>query len=175
MNIPNALTLLRILLTPAIVYLYVYRSVSWATAALVFAYFTDFLDGRIARKYNMITRLGQVLDPLADKLLAAAVLFCTVSSGRVPAWCAWIMGAQMAYLALGACFLLPKNIIIPANYWGKGATALFFLATLLLFPDYGAESVVAIGQIILYIALALMLCAAVSYTKAALSAWRARA
>ena len=86
MNLPNKLTTLRMLLVPVfiIVYLLGYEIPSLIIFAI--ASFTDFLDGYLARKYNLISNYGKIMDPLADKLLVTAALVCMVQTGIVPAW-----------------------------------------------------------------------------------------
>ena len=169
MNIPNALTLFRILLTPVIVLVYHHHGVLWCALVLFVAYLTDFLDGYIARHTNQVTDLGKLLDPLADKLLMAAILLCMFDAGRVPVWCLCVMLGQALYLIAGSALLVKKRGIINAsNVWGKSATALFFASALCLFPNYPWAWVESAGKLFLCCALFLMLCAAASYTKIAL-------
>lgn len=92
MNLPNKLTILRvILIVPFVVFMLVPiggDAVSMYTAVAIFivASLTDLLDGKIARKYNLVTNFGKFMDPLADKLLVAAALICLTANGRLSAW-----------------------------------------------------------------------------------------
>ena len=79
MNLPNTLSVLRMCMIPLFVVAY-FLSPVWAVVVFVLAAFTDFLDGYIARKYNMVTDLGKLLDPMADKVLVTAALFCVVGT-----------------------------------------------------------------------------------------------
>lgn len=170
MNVPNTLTLLRILLAPVLVAVYHKFGQWWGAAVLLAAYVTDFLDGFLARRMHCVTKLGMTLDPLADKLLMAAVLLCMFDTGRVPVWCMCVMLTQAAYLIAGGVCLVRRHIdMIPSNRWGKSATVLFFLSAVCLFPDYPWAWVMHAGQALLSGAVLLMLCAAVSYTKIALA------
>ena len=92
MNLPNKLTVLRVLLIPFFVAALLWehgenQTMRWA-AVLIFvvASLTDLLDGKIARKYNMVTNFGKFMDPLADKLLVCSALICLIELGQLPAW-----------------------------------------------------------------------------------------
>lgn len=98
------------------------------TAALVIfalASITDMLDGKVARKYNMITDLGKFLDPLADKVLVAAALICFVELGYAPAWAVWLIMAR-EFMVSGVRLVAAgskQKLVIAANIWGKLKTA----------------------------------------------------
>lgn len=121
MNIPNKITILRIILIPLfIILLYIKMKYVEYIAALIFIILalTDALDGYIARKKKQITRLGKLIDPLADKLLISAALIFLIGKG-VPAWMAFIIIARefaVTGLRLSAS---AKNITISASKWGK--------------------------------------------------------
>lgn len=121
-NLPNAITLLRILLIPIFVFLLVSpSSFKAAVAAIVFglASLTDWLDGYIARRSGQITKLGMLLDPVADKLLIAAALILLVDMNRIPSWIAVvIIGRELVVTGLRA-IALSKGIVIPAEMAGK--------------------------------------------------------
>ena len=94
MSIPNSLTLIRILLTPVFVWLLFMESSFWRQVAVgvyIVAALTDWYDGWVARKYGYVSRWGMFLDPLADKILAAAALFSFVALNLVDAWMVWII------------------------------------------------------------------------------------
>lgn len=131
MNIPNLLSLLRLALVPAFVLVffadspYAYR---YAGLIFIIASATDALDGYIARKYNMITRLGRVLDPLADKLMTAAAIVCITIAGIAPIWIIIIFVIKEALMGLGALIMYKRiDDVLPSNMLGKVATVIFFL------------------------------------------------
>jgi len=92
--------------------------------------FTDFLDGYIARRFHMITELGTVLDPLADKLMLLTVLTTLYVSGTLPVWVVVVIALKELFMILAGTFLYfrKSRFVIPSNYFGKAATALMFPA-----------------------------------------------
>ena len=140
MNLPNLLSLIRLLLVP--VFAAVFFSggeyaTQWALAIYVLASLTDILDGSIARRYHLITKLGRILDPLADKLMGAAVILCIALSGLVPWWAVAVFVLKELMMIVGALVLYKKDSDVPPSNWlGKSATFSFFVVcvVLMLFP-----------------------------------------
>ncbi len=135
MNIPNILTIIRLLLIPVFVivfYSQIDNNILYATYIFLIAGFTDFLDGYIARRYNMITKWGTVLDPLADKLMQLTVLICFTSARYIPIWAIIVIGAKELLMIFGGLFLYYffDRTVIPANKYGKIATLAFYIAIL---------------------------------------------
>ncbi len=135
MNLPNTLTLLRLGVT---VFFVASLSISYPlhqTVALIlflFATLTDYLDGVIARQWNLITDFGKLMDPLADKVLTASAFICLVPYGALPAW-AVIIIISREFLITGLRLLASsKNIILPAEKLGKHKTA-WQMATIIYF------------------------------------------
>lgn len=135
MNIPNLLTILRMFLVP--IYLFVFFSNmenKLLISGLIFilAGITDLLDGNIARKYNLVTKLGTVLDPIADKMMIFAVLISFTSAGYIPIWIIIAMGIKELLLILGGgiLYLFKGKQVLPSNKYGKLATASFYAATI---------------------------------------------
>ncbi|MCK9444394.1 MAG: CDP-diacylglycerol--glycerol-3-phosphate 3-phosphatidyltransferase [Tissierellaceae bacterium] len=135
MSIPNILTILRILLIP--VYLYFFYSNlsnSFLLAGLVFilAGISDILDGYIARKYNMTTKLGIILDPAADKLMTFTILISFISKGIIPFWILTAIGIKEVIMILGGSilYLFKGKQVLPSNKYGKVATTSFYVAAL---------------------------------------------
>lgn len=129
MNLANKLTLFRVILVPFFIAALMIPFIPFGnTAALVIfalASITDMLDGKVARKYNMITDLGKFLDPLADKVLVAAALICFVELGLAPAWAVWLIMAR-EFMVSGIRLVAAgskEKIVIAANIWGKLKTA----------------------------------------------------
>lgn len=135
MNIPNLLTMLRITLIP--IYLLIFFSniknrIIIAGILFILAGFTDVLDGFIARKYKIITKLGTVLDPFADKMMTFAVLISFTWSKLIPPWILIAIGIKETIMILGGIILyfFRDNQVLPSNQYGKVATLFFYAATL---------------------------------------------
>lgn len=133
-NVPNILTLFRLLLIP--VYIIVFCSEGTAKTAaaciFVFASATDVLDGYIARKFNASSKVGQVLDPLADKLMQITVLISLVCIEVVPLWFVIYLAAMQGLMILAGAFLWKNKIYIKSNVFGKANTVILFIAMLVL-------------------------------------------
>ncbi len=140
MNIPNALSLLRLCLVPVFAAAFFSPSPdahTWAVLIYALAFATDIADGYIARKYNMITKLGRILDPMADKLMTFTVIVCVALDGAIPMWAVAVFFCKEALMGLGGLAMYRKvQDVTPANWWGKASTGVFFvvLAALVLFP-----------------------------------------
>lgn len=134
-NIPNMLTILRILLVP--VYLYAFYSgaennISFAGLIFILAGVSDVLDGYIARKYNLGTKLGIILDPFADKLMTFTILITFATSGIIPMWILVALGIKEIVLIGGGAilYLFKGGQVLPSDKYGKTATMSFYAATL---------------------------------------------
>ena len=134
LNIPNFLTVFRILLVPVLVVALLGETGNDLLAAIVFAAasFTDALDGYLARTRNSITSFGKLMDPIADKLLVIAALFALVSLGRLQAWIAMVIVTRELAVTVTRMAATAQGVIIPAAGWGKVKTmvqvaAIFFL------------------------------------------------
>lgn len=135
MNLPNTLTLIRIILVP--IYLLIFFSelpnrILLAGLIYILAGLTDVLDGHIARKYDLKTKLGTVLDPLADKLMTFAILISFTLSNYIPGWILLALGLKEILMICGGAslYLSKENIVLPSNKFGKIATASFYAATI---------------------------------------------
>jgi cardiolipin synthase len=130
-NIPNALTLLRLLIVPFLGY-FIY-SEKYTTAIILFALggFTDVLDGYVARKYNLITKWGKVFDPLADKLMQITALVFLVLHKFIPIIVLVIVVVKESLMLAGGIMVYKKGkTVIGANWYGKMATVIFYFAIL---------------------------------------------
>jgi CDP-diacylglycerol---glycerol-3-phosphate 3-phosphatidyltransferase len=136
LNLPNALTLLRILLVPVLVVALLGSGgeTTDVLAAIVFAVasFTDAIDGYLARSRDAITTFGKLMDPVADKLLIIAALLSLVSLGRLPAWVAMVIIAREFAVTVARMAARGEGVVIPANWWGKVKTAVQVLTIFLL-------------------------------------------
>ena len=167
MNLPNKLTVLRVLLIPFFVWFALVDLVhgySKYIAVLIFvvASLTDLLDGKIARKYHLVTNFGKFMDPLADKLLVCAALICLSASGMVPAWMVIIIISREFIISGFRLVASDNGVVIAASYWGKFKTTFQMLMIIVLLLDLGGVFDV-IGQVLTWIALILTVVSLVDY------------
>ena len=166
MNLPNKLTLLRVLLVPVfIITLLVpfgFEGQKWlALGIFVVASITDFFDGKIARKRKLITTFGKFMDPLADKLLVCAALVCLVELGRVPAWMTIVIISREFIISGFRLVAANNNIVIAAGWLGKIKTFLQMTAIILLIADIPALYIVT--TIVLWAAVVMTVVSLVDY------------
>lgn len=141
MNVPNALSLLRLFMVPIFAVVFFLPDPNaryWAVGVYALAFCTDIADGYIARHFNQVTRLGRILDPLADKLMTFTVIICITAADIIPVWAVVIFFAKEAAMGIGAMTMLHKiDDVIPANALGKTSTFVFFVvcAALVIFPQ----------------------------------------
>lgn len=170
MNIPNLLTVIRFFLIPVFLYLFfspIKYGVEIAIVVFIIAGITDTLDGYIARKYNQITRLGIVLDPLADKLMLITVLISVTISNHIPLWIIGIVAVKEAMMILGAISLYnADDVVIPANIFGKLSTVLSYAAILSVLFE------LPYNRVILYLYVATAILALIVYLNGFLSVKR---
>lgn len=157
-NVPNALTLLRILLLPVVVWRFVIGDATGALIAYMAAMLTDALDGIIARKTNQITALGKLLDPIADKLSLVTLLGLFVSSGEIPLWVLAIILFKEVMMVIGGGVALKHGIVVYALPIGKVTTVTFVLSMVARFM-----SVLPLADVLLWISVALSMVALVWY------------
>lgn len=160
-KIPNLMSLFRIVLIPVFLYgFFSNKSIYFIFSTLVLSWLTDILDGFVARKYNMITELGKILDPLADKMTQVAILFALWTDHLVPGIIFGFLLIKEILMAIGAIYLkkIIKTNIIPSNKWGKTATGCFYFSVALLLFEV-PNAIYAI-----YVTAVLMLIAFVSYS-----------
>ena len=166
LNTPSMLSIFRLCLVPVFVVIYFSGLENSALlAALVYAVaiVTDFLDGRIARKYNLITNLGKVLDPLGDKMLTFAVLACITIDSIIPLWVLVVFMVKEILMGIGGLLIhrVAKMEIPSSNIIGKTATTLFFIVCVILMVFDGIPRKVAVTMIC--VCLATSIAAFVSY------------
>ncbi|MEY8352042.1 CDP-diacylglycerol--glycerol-3-phosphate 3-phosphatidyltransferase [Lachnospiraceae bacterium 54-53] len=146
MNLPNKLTILRVIMIPFFVLFLLleggtnttYRYI--AAAVFIVASFTDMLDGEIARKYGLVTNFGKFMDPLADKLLVCSGLICFTALGQLPAWIV-ILIISREFIISGFRLVASDNgVVIAASYWGKFKTVSQMIMSVLLILDIPALS-----------------------------------
>lgn len=147
MNLPNKLTILRIIMIPFFVLFMLldggvsqtYRYI--AAVIFIVASFTDLLDGNIARKYNLVTNFGKFMDPLADKLLVCSGLICFVGLGQLPAWFVIIIISREFIISGFRLVASDNGVVIAASYWGKFKTVSQMIMSVLLIVNIPALSI----------------------------------
>lgn len=169
-NLPNVLTCLRILLVPILVVVLLTKFEGKELVALgvfLIAAFTDFLDGYIARRWGLVTPLGKLLDPAADKILTSAVFISLVEMGRAPAWIVVIIVAREFAISTLRSVAATDNVVIAASWSGKvkTVTQLVAIALLIIQEQLDALGQLAfLGQIALLVALALTVYSGIDYS-----------
>lgn len=142
MNTPNKLTIARMIMVPFLVVFMLtdlggeanrYISLAIFVAASV----TDWFDGKIARKYNLVTNFGKFMDPLADKLLVCSALICLIEMDRLDAWIVIIIIAREFIISGFRLIAAENGVVIAANYWGKFKTVSQMIMIILLIVDFG--------------------------------------
>ena len=167
MNLPNKLTIVRVCLIPFFVAAllfdhgnnYTMRIV--ANVLFIIASLTDLFDGKIARKYNMVTNFGKFMDPLADKLLVCSALICLIELGQLPAWVVIVIISREFIISGFRLVAADNGVVIAASYWGKFKTTFQMIAVILLIFDIPALRMVA--NITVVIAVALTIISLVDY------------
>lgn len=142
MNLPNKLTMFRVILIPFFIIALLVPGIpagKWiALAIFIVASLTDLLDGKIARKYNLVTNFGKFMDPLADKLLVCSALICLVELGRIPSWMVVIIIAREFTISGFRLIAADNGVVIAASYWGKFKTTFQMIAVCLMIADIAA-------------------------------------
>lgn len=142
MNLPNKLTMLRVIMIPFFVAILMIdngeNQAMRYTAALIFivASLTDMLDGKIARKYNLVTNFGKFMDPLADKLLVCAALICLVKLNQLPVWMTILIVSREFIISGFRLVAAEQGLVIAASYWGKFKTTFQMIAIILLVVNW---------------------------------------
>lgn len=178
MNLPNKLTVFRVILIVPFVLLLLggYAQWGWLSAILggaiaytdyialvifIIASLTDLLDGKIARKFNLVTNFGKFMDPLADKLLVCSALICLIEMGRIPSWIVIIIISREFIISGFRLVASDNNVVIAASYWGKFKTTFQMIMVCLMLVNISALDVVT--QIIMWIATILTVVSLVDY------------
>lgn len=178
MNLPNKLTIFRVILIVPFVLLLLggYHRWNWFTtifggileyvdyialAIFIIASLTDLLDGKIARKHNLVTNFGKFMDPLADKLLVCAALIALVEMSRIPSWIVIIIISREFIISGFRLIASDNNVVIAASYWGKFKTTFQMIMVCLMIANIQALSLIT--SIVMWIALALTVISLVDY------------
>ena len=167
MNLPNKLTVLRVIMVPFFVF-FMLTDVGgpankWIALILFcVASLTDMLDGKIARKYNLVTNFGKFMDPLADKLLVCSAMICMIEMGKLPAWIVIVIIAREFIISGFRLVASDNGIVIAASCWGKFKTVFEMAMIIVLIADFGGVFDI-IAQVLIWIALALTIISLIDY------------
>ncbi len=182
MNLPNKLTVFRvILILPFLVFLLGgYHQWAWfravfgwaipyadyiALGIFIIASLTDLADGKIARKYNLVTNFGKFMDPLADKLLVCGALIALTEMGRIPSWVVIVIISREFIISGFRLIAADNRVVIAASYWGKFKTTFQMVMVCLMIANLGVKyhKVQIVTDIIMWIALALTVISLLDY------------
>ena len=164
-HIPNILTIVRFFLVPFILYLLLHNNYILAFVFLTISGITDILDGFIARKFDLITNFGKLMDPLADKVTQISILAVLAIQNIIPIWILIIVVLKEFLMISGASFLYGKEFVVSSRWYGKLATVLFYIAivcslfirnfnlTILNNPEYSMSLIPNFDKYIYYLAL----------------------
>ncbi len=165
MNLPNKLTTFRVVLIPFFIFFLMTELIpfsKWVALALFcIASLTDFFDGYLARKWNMVTNFGKFMDPLADKLLVCSAIIAFTAMDRMPAWIVIIIVAREFIISGFRLIAAEKGVVIAASYWGKFKTASQMFMIILFIINIDVLFIP--GQVLMYIALALTVISLIDY------------
>ena len=163
-TLPNVLTMIRLVLVPVFVVLFLRGHRMASLAVFAAASLTDMLDGYLARKLNQITDFGKLFDPLADKLMVLSAMICMGIAQIFPWSAIIIVGCKELLMVIGGLFMLKKDVVVYSNYVGKAAQVCFIASLILaFFHEKLAEGGVQVDIILLWITVGLALCAMVVY------------
>ena len=168
MNLPNKLTVLRILMVPVFVLFMLSPDLAGAAtkyialAIFCVASLTDFFDGYLARKHNLVTNFGKFMDPLADKLLVSAAMICLVEMGRLPAWIVIVIISREFIISGFRLIASDNGVVIAASYWGKFKTVFQMAMIIVLIFNFGGFFGI-VEMVLIWISLILTVVSLVDY------------
>ncbi|MCI5494280.1 MAG: CDP-diacylglycerol--glycerol-3-phosphate 3-phosphatidyltransferase [Lachnospiraceae bacterium] len=168
MNLPNKLTIFRVILIPFFVFFLLAPYFEGygnyiAVAIFIVASLTDLLDGKIARKYNLVTDFGKFMDPLADKLLVCSAMICLIENGKLAAWIVIVIISREFIISGFRLVASDNGIVIAASYWGKFKTTFQMLMIIVLILDIQMPFFEILGTVLTYIALILTVVSLIDY------------
>ncbi len=165
MNLPNKLTMFRVILIPFFVVFMLVDITAvdkWiALGIFIVASLTDLLDGKIARKYNLVTNFGKFMDPLADKLLVCSALICLVTLAKIPAWIVIVIIAREFIISGFRLVASDNGVVIAASYWGKFKTTFQMVMICLMIADIQALHILT--DVVMWVALILTVVSLIDY------------
>ena len=168
MNLPNKLTILRVILIIPFVLCILLPGVGTAgkyvaVAIFIFASLTDMLDGKIARKNNLVTNFGKFMDPLADKLLVSSAMICLTANNKLAAWIVIVIISREFIISGFRLVASDNGIVIAASYWGKFKTTFQMIMIVMLILDFDNDIYRICTTVVTYIALILTIISLIDY------------
>ena len=168
MNLPNKLTIFRIILIPFFVFFLLAPYFEGygnyiAVAIFIVASLTDLLDGKIARKYNLVTNFGKFMDPLADKLLVCSAMICLIELNSIPSWVVIIIISREFIISGFRLVASDNGVVIAASYWGKFKTTFQMLMVIVLILNIQTPFFYYLGIILIVVATALTIISLIDY------------
>jgi CDP-diacylglycerol--glycerol-3-phosphate 3-phosphatidyltransferase len=166
MNLPNKLTIFRVIMIPFFVFFVLVpvagEASKWiALTIFIIASLTDWLDGYLARKNNLVTNFGKFMDPLADKLLVCSALICLVELKNIPSWIVIVIIAREFIISGFRLVASDNGVVIAASYWGKFKTTFQMIMICLMIADL--EPLRLLTAIVMWVALILTMVSLVDY------------
>ena len=167
MNLPNKITVFRILMIPFFVACMLIKEIPYheiiAGVIFIIAALSDLVDGKIARRFNLVTNFGKFMDPLADKLLVQSALLCFVANGLLPAWIAIVIMSREFIISGFRLVAADKGIVIAAGYLGKRKTVFQMVMSVMLIFHFSHPVWLATEQIFIWGSLILTIVSLVDY------------
>lgn len=169
MNMPNRLTILRVAMIPVFIVFMLWEGIPYsdyiAASIFILACITDFFDGYLARKYNLVTTFGKFMDPLADKLLVCSAMICFVADPRcpMPVWVVIVIIGREFIISGFRLVAAEKGVVIAASYWAKVKTTVQMIMAIVLIFNFQHPIFEVIDQILIYLALILTVISLVDY------------
>lgn len=167
MNLPNKITVFRILMIPFFVACMLIKEIPYheiiAGVIFIIAALSDLVDGKIARRFNLVTNFGKFMDPLADKLLVQSALLCFVANGLLPAWIAIVIMSREFIISGFRLVAADKGIVIAAGYPGKLKTVFQMVMSVMLIFHFSHPVWLATEQIFIWGSLILTIVSLVDY------------
>jgi len=171
MNLPNKLTIFRMILIVPFIILLLGGNAGWfpntfvtdmiALAIFIIASLTDLIDGKIARKYNLVTNFGKFMDPIADKLLVCAALIILIELGRIPSWVVVIIIGREFIISGFRLIASDNGVVIAASYWGKFKTTFQMVMVCLMIANI--PQIQLLTDIVMWVSLALTVISLLDY------------
>lgn len=167
MNLPNKLTIARVFMIPFFVFFMLVPGIPYnnyiAVALFIIASLTDLADGKIARKYNLVTNFGKFMDPLADKLLVSSAMICLVETGQLAAWMVIVIISREFIISGFRLVASDSGVVIAASYWGKFKTTFQMLMIIVLILNLPGSFFEILGVILTWVALILTIVSLCDY------------
>ena len=183
MNLPNKLTIFRVIMIPFFVY-FMLAPIYYPTASFMYlilppalvayanyisavifivASFTDFLDGYLARRDGLVTNFGKFMDPLADKLLVCSALICLIQSGQLPAWVVVVIISREFIISGFRLIASDNGVVIAASYWGKFKTVTQMVMVVVLILNFQHPLMILFANILIWVSVILTIVSLVDY------------